>query len=456
MSKIFDFILSLLRFLREDIWRLRVSKLPRFKAVMLTKVRVLLLASSGFSKDKCHLRASALTYYSLLSIVPVFAMAFGIAKGFGFERTLRTKIYEAFAGQQQVIEQVITFSDSLLENTRGGLIAGIGILVLFWTVIKLLGNIEMSLNDIWGVKKPRSLGRKFTDYLSIMLICPILVVFSSSLTVLVSSSLLSIASEHTTLSLITPALTFALSFTPLLVLLIAFTFMYVFMPNTKVRLWPALIGGLTAAIGYHFTQWAYITFQVGIGHYGAVYGSFAALPLFLLWLQISWLIILFGAEVAFASQFVHTYEFEPDAKNASRNLKDLLALQFTHVAVHSFLNEQTFPSAQELSQTFGVPIRLATEVLYDLTEAGVLLETSTTTDTTTRYSPAKSIQTLTIGRTLSLLNQHGTSSLPLLMTPATETLQSSLSFFYNNFNESPENLLLSDIPTTPQMYIKEL
>ncbi|MCB0332904.1 MAG: YihY/virulence factor BrkB family protein [Bdellovibrionales bacterium] len=445
MSSISNLLHTVQHFLTVDIWRLHSKQLTPLKAALLTKLRIILLAIRGFSEDKCQLRASALTFYSLLSIVPVFAMAFGIAKGFGFERTLRSKIYELFSGQQQVIEQVISFSDSLLENTRGGLIAGVGILVLFWTVIKLLGNIEISLNEIWGVKKHRSLGRKFADYLSIMLICPILVVLSSSLTVLVSSSLLTLLSEYTSLSLITPALTFALSFTPVAVLLVAFSFMYFFMPNTKVRPWAALLGGTAAAIGYHLTQWAYITFQVGIGHYGAVYGSFAALPLFLLWLQLSWLIVLFGAEVSYASQNVHTYEYEPDARGMNRTTRNLIALQFTHTAVHSFLHETPFPSAQHLSETQGVPIRLTSEILHELTQAGVLLETTDSSENTVRYAPAKNIDSLTIARTISLLEDSGGATFPLTPLGVTTPLKNSLENFRISLEKSPDNLPLSAI-----------
>ncbi|MBP7161931.1 MAG: YihY/virulence factor BrkB family protein, partial [Candidatus Omnitrophica bacterium] len=181
------YIRHLIQFLKVDIWRIRMHKLSRTKSFWLKQLRIMLLAFRGFDEDKCQLRASALTYYSLLSIVPLVAMAFGIAKGFGIEKILEKQLYEKLAGQEEVVERIISFSQTLLETTKGGVIAGVGVAILFWTVIKVLGNIESSFNDIWGIRKSRTWGRKFSDYLSIMLICPLLLIMSSSITVLVTS-----------------------------------------------------------------------------------------------------------------------------------------------------------------------------------------------------------------------------------------------------------------------------
>jgi len=163
---------KMINFIKTDIWRIRIKSLPRKKSFFIKQLRILLLATRGFGQDKCLLQASALTFYSILSIVPVVAMAFGIAKGFGFQKLLENLLFEKFSGQEEVMIRVVDFARSLLENTKGGIIAGIGIVFLFWTVIKLLSNIERSFNDIWEIKKPRTYGRKFGDYLSIILISP--------------------------------------------------------------------------------------------------------------------------------------------------------------------------------------------------------------------------------------------------------------------------------------------
>ena len=176
-------------FIKGDIWRFRLRNLPRKKSFLIKQLRIFLLSVRGFDEDKCQLRASALTFYSLISIVPVAAMAFGIAKGFGFEKRLERLLLEQFQGQEEVITRVIAFAHSLLTNTKGGVLAGVGIVLLFWAIIKVLGNIEASFNDIWGIQEPRSLGRKFSDYISVMLLCPILLILSSSVTVFITTQL---------------------------------------------------------------------------------------------------------------------------------------------------------------------------------------------------------------------------------------------------------------------------
>ncbi len=182
-----EIVSNIIRFLKTDIWRIRLNTIPRSKSILIKQVRIFLLALRGFDEDKCRLRASALTFYSLLSIVPIFAMIFGIAKGFGTEKALERQLIEKMPGQEEVVNKIIAFSHSLLENTKGGVIAGVGVAILFWTVIKVLGDIEYSFNDIWGVKRARSIGRKFCDYLSVMFICPLLIIISSSATVFVIS-----------------------------------------------------------------------------------------------------------------------------------------------------------------------------------------------------------------------------------------------------------------------------
>src|SRR5262245_56637084 len=177
----------LIKFLDTDIWRIHTRKLRGPHSFWIKQLRIFLLAFRGFDEDKCQLRASALTFYSLLSIVPVLAMAFGFAKGFGFQNRLEAILLEKMQGQEEAVRRIIDFSQILLHNTQGGLIAGFGVAFLFWTVIKVLGNIEASFNDIWGVPKGRSWTRRFSDYLAIMLIAPLLLIMSSSITVLITT-----------------------------------------------------------------------------------------------------------------------------------------------------------------------------------------------------------------------------------------------------------------------------
>ena len=178
---------KIMNFLKKDIWRIRLKSYSGSKSFFLRQLRIIVLAVRGFDEDKCMLRASALTFYSLLSIVPVIAMMFGVAKGFGLQKRIEIEVLKKMQGQEEVGKRIIDFANSLLENASGGVIAGIGVAFLFWAIIKVLSNIEHSFNDIWGVRTSRTFGRKFSDYLSIMLICPILLIVSSSVTVFVAS-----------------------------------------------------------------------------------------------------------------------------------------------------------------------------------------------------------------------------------------------------------------------------
>ena len=286
-------------FIKTDIWRIRVRNLPRRKSFFIKQLRILLLAIRGFHGDKCPLQASALTFYSILSVVPVVAMAFGVAKGFGFQKLLEKQLLEKFPGQEEVMMQVVNFALSLLENTKGGMIAGIGVAVLLWTVIKVLSNIERSFNTIWEIKKSRTFGRKFSDYLSIMLISPILVIMSSSVTVFITTQVTLITEKIALLGIFSSLIFFILKLLPYCLVWILFTFIYILMPNTKVNFSSGFIAGVFAGTIFQLAQWAYIYFQVGVAKYNAIYGSFAALPLFLVWLQLSWLIVLLGAEISF-------------------------------------------------------------------------------------------------------------------------------------------------------------
>jgi membrane protein len=176
-------------FIKQDVWRIPRNHLTPGKSFFLNLLRIIVLSVRRFGEDKCQLRASALTFYSLISIVPVLAMVFGIAKGFGMEKVLEDQLRESLVGHQEVFDKIVQFSHSLLQNTQGGLIAGIGLVTLFWAVIKVLGQMEYSFNDIWGIENQRSISRKFADFLSLMLICPVILILSSGVTVFVSTQL---------------------------------------------------------------------------------------------------------------------------------------------------------------------------------------------------------------------------------------------------------------------------
>ncbi len=431
--------------MKADIWRIRLKDHPGKKTFFIRQLRIILLALRGFYEDKCGLRASALTYYSLLSIVPVAALAFGIAKGFGSEKSLEKQLLGKFPGQEEVILQITGFAYALLDETRGGMIAGIGVGILFWIVIKLLSCIERSFNDIWGIKEPRSTARKITDYISIMLICPILIAMSSGITVFIITQVTLITERFAFLGFFSPLLFFMFKLLPYGVLCGVFTFIYIFMPNTKVRFLSGFIAGVIAGTTYQLAQWGYINFQFGVAKYNAIYGSFAALPLFLVWLQISWLIVLFGAEISFALQNIDTYEFEPDCSRVSPSFKKLLSLQTAQLLVKSFSDGEKPLTANQISHTLEIPIRLVHQILYELVECGVAAETRTKEDKEFAYQPARTVSVLSIEYVINALDRSGTDKIPVAQTRELKILSETLQTFNDTIERSSANRLLKDI-----------
>jgi len=438
---------AVIDFITVDIWRVRLEDLPFGKSFALKQLRIVLLSLRGFDEDKCFLRASALTFYSLLSVVPVVAMLFGIAKGFGFESILKKELMERFSGgaQQEVLTKVIEFSETLLQSTRGGVITGIGLIILFWSVIKVLSNIETSLNDIWEIKESRSWGRKFSDYLALMLLSPLLIILSSSATVFVTTQITEMANKIALLGYASPLISLSFKLIPYVLVWVLFSVTYILMPNTKVSLKAGLVAGIIAGTIFQVVQWVYISFQIGAARYNAIYGSFAALPLFLIWVQISWWVVLFGAEMSFANQNVNTYEYEPDAKDVSPAFKKVLTLQIAQLLIKNFAAGGQPLTDAEISYQLKMPIRLVHSILYVLVASRVIAETRIKEDQKFGYQPARDINTLTIKFVLDAIEQNGTNTLPVARTEEFKALSAAMEKFRDEMAASPANKLLKDI-----------
>ena len=433
------------KFLKDEVWRIRIRELSGFKYFLLRPIRILLLASRGFAEDKCSLRASALTFYSFLSVVPVMAMVFGIAKGFGLEKNLETLLTEKLQGQEEVIQWIIQFANALLSNTKGGVIAGVGILILFWSVIKLLENVEKAFNDIWGVKRGRSFTQKMSNYLSVMLICPILLIMSSSLSVFITTRMSIIAGEVTLIRDLSPVISFFLNLFPYLVVWLLFTFIYIFMPNTQVSFKGGMLAGIISGSIFHIVQKIYIGFQIGVAKYNAIYGSFAALPLFLIWLQLSWLVVLFGAEISFASDNEEDYEFEPDCLKVSLRFKRVLALRIAELCIKNFCNGEKPLDTLSIAHELKAPVRLVREILYSLVDAKVLSIIRQNDEAKQYFQPAQDVEKLTIKKVIDLLEKQGESRIPSINDKELEKISRRLESIDRLIENSSENILLKDI-----------
>jgi membrane protein len=422
---------------------MRLRQMPRPKSLLLRMLRIFVLASRGFDEKQCRWRASALTFYSLLSIVPVLAMAFGVAQGFGLEQHLEALIRERVRGQQEVVDWILQFSRAFLQNTQGGLIAGVGIVLLFWSVIKLLEQIESSFNDIWGVQQGRSFVRKLSDYLSMMLVCPVLFIVSSSLTVLATTQLTAWLERAAWLHGVAPLVVFGVSLLPMAVVWLLFSFLYLFIPNTRVSVKAGVLAGIIAGVMYQAAQWAYLTFQIGVARHNAIYGSFAALPLFLIWLQTSWMIVLFGAEISFAVDNEETYEFERDCRDASLRMRRLVALRIVALCAQRFSTGEPAPTAVEIAHELDAPIRLVRGIVYELTQVRVLSPVPPESEPC--YQPAQDVNRLTVSTVLQALRMRGSDQIPMKRDAAFERLAKTLDRFDQLIAKAPENKPLKDV-----------
>ncbi len=435
-------------FFEIGIWKIRLKDLPPVKAFFMKYLHIFVLAGHGFYKDKCQQKASALTFYSLLSVVPMAAMIFGIAKGFGLRKYIENQILQmAEKGNWQidVVNQVIAFSNRLLENTKGGLIAGVGVVFLFWAAISILGNIEGAFNDIWKVRKPRTLVRKFTDYIAMMVSAPILFAISSSVTVLVSGQVKLIVQRIALLGAVGPLLFFLLNFLPYLTIWALLSLTYLLMPNTRVPIRSAILAGIVTGTIYEIIQMIYIKFQIGVSSYGAIYGSFAALPLFLVWVQLSWMIVLFGAEIAYADEHYETFGFHPDYSRLSIQSKKFVMLKILHLLVKNFLQGNKPLSASRISQTLEIPLSLVRQVLFELTSVGLVVETARDKRNEVTFQPGRDIEVITVTHALDAYEQVGSGELSGTSSEEEEALSRALKSISEAVEKTPGNVGLKKI-----------
>ena len=398
-----SFVQDAKRFVQDELWDRDLAGLPRMKRLAFSVCRIGTIVVKGFRSDQCALQASALTYITLMSMVPVLALMLSVSKGMGAQEKLmdvigmKKQVEEVVDGKKvaevrfEVVEngklselnkaapqmvQVVLHLFRAVENTNFGTLGAIGLCLLVWTVLKAMGRVERSLNMIWGVKTARSFFRKFSDYISILVVVPILILAATSINTMINA-MLSSPKLLGQLQQISGPLYWlymrGMRLSGLVVILLAFSFLYVFMPNTRVRAFPALVGGAVAGIVWYLAQWGYIEVQIGVTKNNAIYGTFAAIPFFLFWLYINWIIVLLGAEISFAVQHYRTYEEEGSATQVSLAVREMLGLVVTYEACSSFHHGADAWSAAEFGRVNDVPTRLLNDVTFTLCNHDVLL-----------------------------------------------------------------------------------
>jgi membrane protein len=408
-------------------------------------MRILVLAARGFTNDKVQLRASSLTFYSLLSIIPFAAIVFAIAKGFNVDNNIKIIIQEKFQSQAANLNWLVNEAQTAIEKTSGGYMAGVGIIILFWSVMSLLTNIESSFNHIWQIRTSRPWHRKFTDYLTIMLIAPVFIILSISITLFISINLPDYMTNAPILDFFKPVISFLIQFAPYLLSWLALTVLFIIMPNAKVKFIPALISGIIAGTLLQVIQWLYIDLQFGISKLGAIYGSFAAVPLFIIWLQSSWIVVLLGAEISFANQNVSRYELESEALNISAYQKRALMLMILHMIIRNFSLGEKPISASYIAANLKIPVRLARDILQDLTNVNIVTVIHENDEKERLYQPAMDIHKLTVSFVFSRLDKKGVEQIMVIRNKDYEKIISMLEKFDKLIAKSDANILIKDL-----------
>lgn len=445
MAKPLPWALEKIRDLNHTIWHTSLSDLSKGKSFVIKQSRIIVLAVRGFMNNKVQLRAASLTLYSLLSIIPVVAIAFAIAKGFGLDQNLEQIITKEFKTQPEVLNWVLTEARTALQQTRGGYIAGVGVIILFWSVMSLLGQIESSFNHIWEIRISRTWYRKFTDYLTIMLITPVFLILSSSITVFVSTQLTDYLSKAEILDVLKPVVGFLVKFAPYFLTWVALTLLFMVMPNTRVKFVPALFAGIVSGTILQIIQWFYIDLQFGISKLSTIYGSFAAIPLFIAWLQVSWTVVLIGAELSFANQNVSRYEFESEALNVSPFQKKALVIMVLNMIIRTFNLGEPPISAEKIAGSLKIPLRLVNDILQDLSTVGLISIIHEDEHQERLFQPALDINKMTISHVFSRLDKKGTKLQIFAKGKEYEKVVSMLDKFDRLIAKSDENILIKDL-----------
>ena len=387
-------------------------------------------------------QASALTYSTLLAIVPMLAVIFAIARGFGYNKYIEIWFRDALSSQPQVADILTDFVNSYLIHTQSGIFLGVGLIFMLYTVLMLVNNVEETFNQIWQVNNSRPIIRSITNYLAMFFLFPIIIVVSMGLSIFMAT----IAKHMEGLILLGPAVSRLLDFSPYLLLSVLFILAYVYMPNTEVKFKSAIIPGILAGVAMQLLQLFYIHSQIWVTGYNAIYGSFAALPLFMLWVQISWTICLFGAELCYTNQNLDYYDYDANTGEISHRYKILLNALIMSRICKRFANGQRPLTALELCRETTVPIRIVNDLLYEQIAAGLVIEiTGDEKGETSRFIPAEDIKNLTLGAMVDRLESSGSWKIELDVSKLFSEKWGRAMELRSNYLHDARNILLQDL-----------
>ncbi|MFV0472229.1 MAG: YihY/virulence factor BrkB family protein [Paludibacteraceae bacterium] len=441
MKKLILLYQNIYDFIAHDIWRITMSELSRGRRIFYNTIKTIYLAIRGYYRNDLGVRSAALTYSIIFAIVPLVALITAIAKGFGVEKYIESALKDTFVAQADMLPTIMKFVQRYLETTQGGVFIGIGLIILLFAVMNFFMQVERAFNEIWQVKKSRSLVRQFTMLFSGLFIIPILIVISSGASIYFNT----IMSRSFLFQFVSPLLKVIVFLVPYIVSWIMFTFMYRIIPNTKVKFSSSLIAGIAAGTIFQLFQTLYISGQLNLSRYNAVYGGFAAIPLLLLWINISCLIVLIGAEISYATQNLSNYDYEIDSNNISIRYKKYLTVFVAFLIVKRFEKKQPPLSTQEIIDRYTLPSRLLNQILRSLIDAKIIIEVMDDDSDDRIFSPAMDINQLTINILYSSLDTNGSELFLKSKAPEMEAIWDKMLKMQSQIDSLREDALIKDL-----------
>lgn len=404
---------------------------------LVRQYKLFFYTARGLQEHGTLVRCAALTFYTLISIVPILAVVFAIVKGFGIIEDLIENLYALFPKNPEIIDYVVEFANKALENTKSGIVAAVGIITLFWAVIRVFGSIESAFNNIWEVTSSRSIARKYSDYIAVIVVAPILWAAANGINTYAQGLFGGIDAEW---------IVWVSKLLSIVVMWVMFAFLYYVIPNTTVRVGSAAMAGVVAGTAFILFQWGYLYLQTLMTSYNAIYGSFAALPLFLMWVQYSWMILLFGGELAFAYQNIDKFDEERESLHVNYDSRRKVLLGAMLVVIRHFSAGKGAISLSEVKRTLNLPTRIVNSVLRSLVEAKQLLELpSEGKGRENSFVPAKDVTDFTVYNILEAVEHSGSSSIDLNASRELQQVCTELDRIKAEARTSQQNLKLTDI-----------
>lgn len=395
----------LVRFVRYDMWRVTSTEYNGFfQRIGYNIIRTIVLVARGFTSKNLNDKAKSLTYSLIFAIIPIMAMILGIAKGFGVADVIEKQLNASFLGETNMVPTIMQMVERYLETAQGGLFIGIGILILLWAVYSFFQSVESAFNRIWNVQNSRSILRQATTYIAIVVLIPVLIVCSAGINIFVHSTMESIGHVEALHDFFHSSGTKMIQF---IICWLFFTWMYYAIPNTKVHFLPALIPGIIMGSLFQLLQMLSVYLIALLSRTSIVYGAFASIPILMTWLQYTSLLILIGAEMAYAIQNNEEFEYEHDMNHMSRRYKDFIMLYLLSVIIRRFEADQPPLSAHELATNDHLPIRLVNQLLSRLVETGILREVYIEDEEDKTYQPAMDTHTISVGMVLNRIDRQG-------------------------------------------------